>query len=298
MELLNKLKNMNDLDITWNEEEDGTVGRSPPITRTPFKFQEQLMIVEGDDELYLRFSCDDNNHFWIPVGDQENFLHLYKIYTTKYNLDEKDQESSDEGMNSNEEISNEESSSEGEDNIEEELGEAVDLPYENTIYFYGGLCPNIEKLEAKMIFNKYLCNTRENFKTAFWLSEQPRQVSTYYTLFSRSVISFELLTKFSVQLDTKNDTNKFHPLFIKISYPSTVHTGIRYKIMGDCMLYDVLSNKMPYDIWAALQNENIFDEERIIEMISGMGDDLNNEKDYLNFVLAALKECINNPISK
>ena len=253
MDIIQDLKDMN-IDIAWDNDDNGIIGKSPSIIRPPFKFEEELLIMEGDGDIYLRLSCDEENHFWIPVSDTENFLHLYDTYTRRGSVD----------INEQLEINSVASIFDN---------PLTSLPFENTVYYYGGLCPNIDKLETKMLFNKYLCHTKRNFKTAPWLTEQPRKV----------------------QLDTKNDIKNFHPLFVKINYPTTNHTGIRHKIMGDCMLYDVLDKDMPYDIWAALQSENVFDREKIVEMINGMGDDLKNEKDYLNFVLAALTELNNNP---
>ena len=263
MELVKQLKKLK-LDITWESSDEGVIGKSLPIVRYPFKFEEELLIVEGDNDIFFRFTCDDNNYFWIPISDKENFIHLFKIYTKKYHTPYEDPKL--------------------------RSPDILPLPYENTIYYYGGLCPNIDKLETKYLFNKYLCRTFKTYKTAYWLSEQTRHTRTYHTMFSNSIITFELLTKFSVQLDTKNDTKKFHPLFIKINYPTTKHNTSRYKIMGNSMLYDVLNNEMPYDIWAALQQENVFDKVKIIGMINGMSEDLKNEKDYLNFVLAAVNE--------
>lgn len=264
MELIKKLKAEN-LDIVWTDKEDGVIGKSLPIIRPPFKFEEELLIMEGNNDIYFRFTCDENNYFWVPITTKDSFTHLFNIYTKRYHASYEDPKLID-------------------------RTEVVEMPHENTIYYYGGLIPNIEKLENKMLFNKYLCRTYKNYKTATWLSEQPKFNSTYYTMFSDSIISFDMLTKFSVQLDTKNDTKKFHPMFIKINYPTAYHSGLRYKVMGDYMLYDVLHKEMPYDIWAALQHENVFDKDKIIEMILGMSDDLKSEIDYLNFVLAALNE--------
>ena len=80
MEIVNQLKAMN-IDIAWTDTEEGVIGKSIPIVRHPFKFEEELMIMEGDNDIYLRFTCDENNYFWIPVADKTNFLHLYDIYT-------------------------------------------------------------------------------------------------------------------------------------------------------------------------------------------------------------------------
>jgi hypothetical protein len=272
MEIVNDIKKMK-LDILWNDEDNGLLGKSKPILRLPLKFEEELLIMEGDDDIYLRFSCDEENNFWVPVRDKNNFEHLYKIYTNRLivNVDE-----------DNEKVIG--------DNVETDINKLIPLPFENTVYFYGGLCPDIDKLEIKMIFNNYLCRTTKQFETSPWLFKQLKHISSYRTIFSNSLISFQLLTKFSVQLDNKLDSKKYHPLFIKINYPYTHHTGIRHKLMSENMLYNVLDKNMPFDIWASLKSENIFDERKIVDMITGMDDDLDNEKDYLTFVLSALSE--------
>jgi hypothetical protein len=269
LEIIKKLKT-EDLNIVWGKTEDGMIGKSLPIVRPPFKFEEELIVMEGANDIYFKFTCDENNYFWVPISNKDNFLHLYDIYTKRYQAEYEDPKTIDRKL-------------------------VVPILYENTVYYYGGLIQNVEKLENKMLFNKYLCRTYKNYKTAFWLTEQPKFNSTYYTMFSNSIISFDILTKFSVQLDTKNDTKKFHPMFIKINYPTAYHSGNRHKIMGDCMLYDVLHKDMPHDIWAALQHENVFDKDKIIDMIIGMSDDLKSEIDYLNFVLAALNELNTSP---
>jgi hypothetical protein len=292
MNLIDELKTVN-ANITWIEEDDindeeieeveveeieesenktDIIGKSPPIVRFPYKFEEELQIIENNKKTYLRFSCDDDNNFLIPISNKLNFIHLYNIYTKRYYVIDED--------------------------IDPDDNVIAPLPFRNIVYYYGGLCPNMEKLETKMFFNKFLCHTEKKYRTAYWLSEQQRKISTYHTMFSNSMISFKLLTKFSVQLETKNSSRKFHPLFIKINYPSTKHTNTKYETMGDNMLYDVLHNNMPYDVWAALQTENIFDRDKVIDMISGMDDDLYNEKDYLTFVLTALDELNTNPYVK
>ena len=268
MEIVQKLKNMN-LNIIWNDEDDGILGKSMPIVRAPFKFEEQLLIMEGDDDVYFKFSCDENSDFWVPVLNIPNFLHLFDIYTRRYYAEEEIPKS----------MSN----------------KVVYPPHKNTIYYYGGMCSNVDNLETKMCFNKYLCKTNKNYKTAFWLSEQPVDKSVYRTMFSDSVISFELLTKFTVQIKTTDDSKKFHPLFIKINYPTANHMEIKNDTMGDCMLYDVLYKDMPYDIWAALHKENVLDIEKIVEMLNGMDDELDTEIEYLNFVLAVLNELNTSP---
>jgi hypothetical protein len=271
MELVEKLKTRGDLNILWNDDNEGILGTSHGIVRAPYKFEEQLLIMEGDGDIYMRFSCDDDNYFWIPVLNESKFLHLFDIYTNRIGMDEYTDLNPQNKM-------------------------LTELPFEKTVYFYGGLCPDIEKLETKMKFNNYLCLSKKNYCTSPWLSEQPGQIRSYKTIYSNSLITFQLLTKFSVQLDTKDGTKRFHPMFIKINYPETDHTGIRYKIMGDCMLYDVLDKEMPYDVWAAMQAENVLDEPKIKEMLEGMDKDWNSEKDYFNFVLAALDEMSTNPL--
>ena|SRR5665647_282377 len=82
MEILNQIKELK-LDINWDSSEEGVIGKSLPIVRPPFKFEEELLIMEGDKDIYFRFTCDENNYFWIPIADKTNFLHLFDIYTKK-----------------------------------------------------------------------------------------------------------------------------------------------------------------------------------------------------------------------
>lgn len=297
MDILDDLIKDDKLNITW-ENGDKILGKSPHIYRNSYVvFKEHLLIIKEDDKLYLKFSCDDENNFLTEITSKKQFMELYETYMRKHMEDGQYKEDYDPEADNGEELVDPDLGIYG------ETGEITDLPFENTVYFYGGLCPEIEKLEAKMLFNCYLSQTSKEYKTSYWIANQPTQVKSYNTIYSNSVITFTMLDKFSVQLDTKSDASKFHPLIIKINYKkldketikNTKNTknkqNVAFNKMCDSMMYDILPNDMPYDIWGALQNENIFNEKKVKEMIDAMNNDLKNEKDYLNFILDALREC-------
>jgi hypothetical protein len=255
-----------------NSTKDGEyqlVAKSNPIKIVPYKFTEKLHVLEKDGQLKIKFSCDEQNKFLVPVGDELNFLHLFRIYTSRTKLDPWD-------------------------DIYPKTEMLQDLPFEKSAYFYGVLTPDVEKLETKLKFNQFLARSNGNFRTSPWLSEQPSHIRHYYTVFSNSLITFFVITKFSVQLEAKDGIKQFHPMFIRINYPETEHVGEDYKEIAKNMLYNVLDHKMPFDIWAAMHDENILNEPKINKMIDDIKDNTETEKEYLGFVLAAIDEMKSN----
>jgi hypothetical protein len=269
MDLIDEIKTI-ETNIIWEENKKEYIsGKSKPIMRYPFKFEEELLVMESiNGYSQLKFSCDDENKYLVPVSNKDDFLRLYDIYTARLFAED--------------------------DQIDQRDNAIIALPHENTMYFYGGLCQNMDKIDCKLIFNKYLCKTKKRYKSANWLSEQPREISSYFTMFSNTLISFKLLTKFSIQVESKDETTFVHPLFIKVNYPSANNVGATEAMIDKTDLAAILTKDVPHDAWAALETETVYNKQKVQEMIDLMNENndksYESEKDYLTFVMATLDE--------